>query len=504
MNVGMLALVGSLAAGGQPGPLPVPGMGPPGAVGGLPGQMLHYPHPAMGLPIPAPVLPAKVLAPQGVRVAAYPGSPLARLYDTPTVLAFRPGYSYRLELSNLPLHPGARLYPEVTVYGTIVPHPGMKYMDYPIPLTFSAADIERALAGSVITKVIYLENPEKAVPFDVAPDAPIEFPNVTEQEAIKNALANGRLVAIVRLGAKQPEPQWLAATAIDGTILLPGERHLRSPLFPPTIPYYTCPLFDPLLGPKPATEECFPDGGDRGDYLGIGPNNRLGGLNPTDVGVEYTIKGQRRVTTSNVVCICSPRFMIQRAELTPEGVFVPLTPLANVGALGPGSIYDLRAPMAVAVQVKPTEFDGRIRPMAFVGRVGTAFFVGTTRPQAVGQVEGIKVVGVVVEPEELTAYPGCPLTVIKEVDPSGPVPAGEIVTFTIRYANTGSKPISDVVISDSLSGRLEYVVGSQQTDRAANFSALPNEAGSVVLRWEIPGTMLPGQKGVVKFKAKVR
>src|SRR5947208_16404535 len=98
MNVGVLALVGSLAAGGPPGP--VPGMRPPGGVGGMPGPMLQYPHPGMGLPVPAPVLPAKVLAPEGVRVAAYPGSRIARLYDTPAVLAFRPAYTYRLELAN--------------------------------------------------------------------------------------------------------------------------------------------------------------------------------------------------------------------------------------------------------------------------------------------------------------------------------------------------------------------------------------------------------------------
>ncbi|HJZ55924.1 MAG TPA: hypothetical protein VKE74_13225, partial [Gemmataceae bacterium] len=428
MNVGMLTLVGSLAAGGPPGPIaPAPGQGPPAGVAGMPaGQamppmppMMHLPQPGMGLPIPAPVLPAKVLVPQGVRVTAYPGSPLARMYDTPTVLAFRPGYVYRLELSNLPYHPGETLYPEVEVRGTLVPRPGMKYMDYPFPLVFTPADIERALAGSVITKVVYLEDPDKAFPVEVGPDAPVELPNGSEQEAIKNALASGRLVAIVRLGAKKPDPRWLAATAIDGTILLPGERYLKSPAFPPTIPFYACPLFDPILGPKGPKEECFVDGGDKGPPLGIGPNNRLGGLNPTDVGVEYTIGGRRKVCTSNVVCICSPRFMIQRAELTPAGVDVPTRVVENVGAVGAGGLHELRVPMAEIAREKPVEFDARNRPMAYIGKVGTAFFIGTSRPSAVAQVEGVRVVAVVVEPEELTAYPGCPLTVTKEVDPAG-------------------------------------------------------------------------------------
>ena len=64
--------------------------------------------------------------------------------------------------------------------------------------------------------------------------------------------------------------------------------------------------------------------------------------------------------------------------------------------------------------------------------------------------------------------------------------------------------VRDLVVSDSLSGRLEYIPGSAQTDRAANFTVSENEVGSVVVRWELPGELLPGQGGVVKFKARVR
>jgi hypothetical protein len=31
-----------------------------------------------------------------------------------------------------------------------------------------------------------------------------------------------------------------------------------------------------------------------------------------------------------------------------------------------------------------------------------------------------------------------------------------------------------------------------------------NEAGSVVLRWEVSGRLMPGQNGVVSFQARVR
>ena len=52
----------------------------------------------------------------------------------------------------------------------------------------------------------------------------------------------------------------------------------------------------------------------------------------------------------------------------------------------------------------------------------------------------------------------------------------------------------DVAVTDSLSGRLEYIPGSAQADRDAVFTTEPNEAGSVVLRWEISGRLLPGEE----------
>jgi hypothetical protein len=32
----------------------------------------------------------------------------------------------------------------------------------------------------------------------------------------------------------------------------------------------------------------------------------------------------------------------------------------------------------------------------------------------------------------------------------------------------------------------------------------PNEAGSVIVRWQISGKLLPGQSGVVSFQARIR
>ncbi len=517
-----LALLGAMAVGqsmapAQPGAMPVPNQGTRAGVAGFAGMQLTpapraampplsaMPQPGMGLPVPAPLVAAKFLTPKGVRVTAYPGSSFSHIYDAPVVMGLRPGYAYRFALTNLPFNPGKSIYPEVELRGTLVPRVGMNYMNYPIPLTFSEDDIERVLRGAVITKVIYLEDPDKALPAEVGRDAPVEMPDSSERVAIKAALAGGRLMAIVRVGNRKPTPEQLRPLAVKGTILLPGEKRLKSPEAPPTLPVVLCPMWDPILGPKGPKEECFTDGGDNGDPLGITSDGRLRGLNPTDVGVEFTTGGKRKVATSNVVCICSPRFMVRRAEMVPGGVERPQVVAANIGAVGPGFLHERRTAMLNIALTRPSGVLGAVRPSAYVGKVGVGFYLGSRRPQVVGQIDGVKVTAALVEPEQLTAYPTlCPLTVTKSVDPPGPKEPGEVVTITIRYANTGAKEISDVVVSDSLSARLEYVPGSAVSDRASNFTVVENEVGSAVVRWELPGTILPGQAGVVKFKAKVR
>jgi uncharacterized repeat protein (TIGR01451 family) len=81
---------------------------------------------------------------------------------------------------------------------------------------------------------------------------------------------------------------------------------------------------------------------------------------------------------------------------------------------------------------------------------------------------------------------------------------GDIVSFTIRYDNIGEQPVSNLVVTDSLAPRLEYIESSQQSSIEARFSTTPNDAGSSVLRWEIDKELKPGEGGFVRFDAKVR
>jgi len=452
----------------------------------------------------APLLGVRVLAPAGVTVAFQPEFPAARAFAVPVTAGFRPGYRATIKLTNLPgRNPADAIYPVIEVHGSIVPRPGMKYLDYPAPLAVTRGDIANALAGTLVTKVVYLEDPTKAIPVAATPDTPIEFTEGGERDALAAAHDNGRLVMVVRFGDRKPEADELARAATPGTVLSPGETVLSAPKCPPHFGAFGVPLYDPIAGPKLTPEECITDGGDKFPILGIGPNQLLGGLNPTDVSLEYSVGPKRRVATSNEVCICAPRYVIRKVEVAPTGVQLA-SGVAFAEAAG-GLVVGSRnvAPESYAARVKPVLVDGRVRPAITYVKQGVAVVEGLERVQAIVTQQGVQTLVSSIEPDEITNAPN-QMVVTKSVSPAGPVQSGDVVTFTIRYRNATPFPATELLLSDSLSGRLEYVPGTATTDRPANITTIDNEAGSVIVRFEIPGPLAPGASGTVTFQAKVR
>jgi uncharacterized repeat protein (TIGR01451 family) len=81
---------------------------------------------------------------------------------------------------------------------------------------------------------------------------------------------------------------------------------------------------------------------------------------------------------------------------------------------------------------------------------------------------------------------------------------GDVVTFTLRYRNPGGLPIANVVVSDSLASRYEFMPGSGRADRAHTFTTQVNEVGSLILRWQINDPLPPHESGIVTFQVRIR
>ncbi len=457
-------------------------------------------------PVPAPFTFVKVLGPQGSKTTWYPGTTLALSPAISDPVGLRPGYTYRFELAKIGDDGKAVIWPSIEVCGSLVPRPGMNVNEHPIPIIFSEDDIDRILEGHFLTKVYYLEDPDKAVNGAQPLGVPMEVTAADEREAIKEARAHGRLMIIVRAGERLWLPDELARENVPGTIWVPSAmKTMPVPYMSPCFPHYGVPLFDPLLGPKQLTGECLYDGGDRNLNLGIGRDSKLYGLEPSDTSMEYNTPGGRKVVSSNRVCICVPRYAVQRFEIAAisQHTFrgVEITEQNN-----PHQTIVQKAPPVALVRIEqPIGRIGSVKPSGLIlEQAALVKEVEVGRPAAVANLNGAVVAAQLQETEDLTVRCDCTLTLIKRMDPPHPKQIGEVVTFYLSYRNPTSQPMTDVVISDSLTARLEYIEGSAKSSHGATFTYAPNEASSVVLRWVIDGTLLPGQSGIVSFRARIR
>jgi uncharacterized repeat protein (TIGR01451 family) len=272
------------------------------------------------------------------------------------------------------------------------------------------------------------------------------------------------------------------------------------------------------------------------------------------------------VTPSNRICICVPRFVVVRGETGLVGYESLLGPNATQGSVGQANIKKGLPSLQMLKNEQLEAMRGQLRPSGTVVIQGLdrlvrievlkasdlttvlTEIVDTARvqrltqderlrlyqqmdlarelgqpyegprgaehvqagPEVVGRVAGVSIIGSLQGTRDLMAtcneaprLPDKPLVLFKWADAQA-AHIGDVVTMYLKYTNHGGQPITDVAVSDSLTGRLEYIPGSAHTDRDANFSTQQNEAGSVILHWDVTGSLLPGQSGVISFQVRVR
>lgn len=457
-------------------------------------------HPAQPAPRSAAPLFVRLAAPAGTMIAVFRGGP-AEVLPAPALVGMRPGYLYRIELRTK----FGIYHPTLEVRGSLQALGNLHVQDFPATINFTEEDFLSAANDVLVTKAIVLERPDLAVPQASTKDQPLEFNLPPGVDPLKEAMQRGRPVLIVRLGQRVLSPEELAAAGIPGTMILPGEKVLPPPPVPPCLPWACLSLVDPKLGPRnPADEMCFHDGGDQGTPAGVTQNGKLLGLDPSDTVAEYAdSKGMRRLAISNKVCLCVPRFLVYRSESTTTNRMATVGP-NRATAIQQQTVASARTP---ALSQHQNEHLGGLSTQMKVSGIATN--QGTA---VIGRIDGTDVVasarvtnnvtGLCLPPEQ-PEPPDGPLVIIKFPDRCA-VNIGDLVTFTLRYTNKGGRPITGVVVSDSLTTRLEYVPGTARSDRDGVFTTQANEAGSVVLRWEIQGALPPGQSGVVSFQARVR
>jgi uncharacterized repeat protein (TIGR01451 family) len=475
------------------------------------------------------------------------------------------GMGYRLRLSNIPERPSAELFPVVEVVGHLHRPENIDPAKYPIRVVFNQDDLEGAVdRGRLITKVIYLEDPDQALPLRMAKD---EIPVVTlspVEHPLRVASALGRPMAIVRLGGRTPAPEdldpnaigdlgldWVVATSRGPCpYLLPDGKHCGMPCGP------VCVAKPAPKQPILPRDEFLCDGGDYGVPAAPAPFAGVTGIDPRDAVVRFEFGSgdfvRSRILPTNIVCIYAPRFAEVRVSTATNEAIEVQAPRAGIAVEKPVLGRLVQPPRRLVQNQAPELSRARGRAMGMNGRVLTAEGsnnrgmaeyealriaitnlqkqtpeLARTRQKPGLLNEKVRLIGIktaeapvitgitesaseavmVWNPHSMTGIeippPRPGLAVVKRVSDAEAEP-GDTITYAIIYRNMGNRPIGSVVIVDSLLPRLEYLPGTSKGPPGTVFKTAPNRVGSTELRWELPGALAPGVVGHVSFQVIVR
>lgn len=115
------------------------------------------------------------------------------------------GVPYRIKLANLPEHfRNLECYPTIEIIDRTYAPVGLE-RKFPIPIVFNEDDLRLATEGMLVTRVVYIEDPQQALPGSQKPGDQLWFDAGTKADALEVADGLGRPVAIVRLGGRTPD-----------------------------------------------------------------------------------------------------------------------------------------------------------------------------------------------------------------------------------------------------------------------------------------------------------
>lgn len=169
----------------------------------------HMPPGALGQarlsgrgPVAGYFQPVKIRGPKGVQFTLSQSGTFTD--EQPELFAgLMIGAVYRFRITRIPLLEGAELYPTVEVIDRTYPPNGLAWK-YPIQVQLDQEDLDSALEGKMVTRVIYLEDPQTATPIVQKPETQRPMEISADQDPLEVADRMGRPVAIVRIGSVTP------------------------------------------------------------------------------------------------------------------------------------------------------------------------------------------------------------------------------------------------------------------------------------------------------------
>lgn len=144
-----------------------------------------------------------ITGPEGIQIGLARDGMFLEPIAAPVTTGMLVGGVYRFRVTNIPLRPGVELFPTVEVIDRINAPAGREHR-FPIPLVLTAEDLNLALSGAMVTRVVYLEDSENASPFATSADDQLTRDVGPLDNALQEADRFGKPVAILRIGSRVP------------------------------------------------------------------------------------------------------------------------------------------------------------------------------------------------------------------------------------------------------------------------------------------------------------
>jgi hypothetical protein len=148
--------------------------------------------------------PVEIRVPKGARVALQADGHFDEASEASVVVGMQVGSVYQIKITEIPFHLGHEVFPTIEIVNRIYPPPGQE-LRFPVPVQFTQEELELAMSGKYVTRVIYLEDPETALGYADDRDEQRYFEVGPSRDPLRVADQLGRPVAIMRMGSRVPD-----------------------------------------------------------------------------------------------------------------------------------------------------------------------------------------------------------------------------------------------------------------------------------------------------------
>ncbi|HBT76630.1 MAG TPA: hypothetical protein DEB39_06820 [Planctomycetaceae bacterium] len=170
---------------------------------GLPMGEIGQTRLAQGGPVRGYYQPVQFHGPAGSQISLAVDAQFGGAKSLPAKSGLLVGEPYRLRITGIPFHAGEAVFPTIELIDRTYPPIGQA-LDYPIVVEITQDDLETALSGKYVTKVVYLENPQTSLPVKSDPQSPLSWDVQPGVDPLSIANTLGRPVAILRIGGRAP------------------------------------------------------------------------------------------------------------------------------------------------------------------------------------------------------------------------------------------------------------------------------------------------------------